>query len=97
MLLNLNDHFAFAKSTSTRKLIEGKQVKNLNQMLLCGNIQMENFSIYQIIFIILWNIKSLGIINVIRGVISDIISGVYDFNLTSLNIYQTIVLRTKIL
>uniref|UniRef100_A0A2S2NLW6 SWIM-type domain-containing protein n=1 Tax=Schizaphis graminum TaxID=13262 RepID=A0A2S2NLW6_SCHGA len=43
MLLTLNTIFAYAKCTiSSRNLIEGEQVLNSNQVILCGKLQIEN-------------------------------------------------------
>lgn len=45
MILTLNDIFKYSKCTSSsRNLIEGEQVINSNQIILCGTIQLENVS-----------------------------------------------------
>jgi len=47
MLLTLNAIVAYAKCTiSSRNLIEGEQVLNSNQVILCGKLQIENVSTY---------------------------------------------------
>lgn len=45
MLLVLNDIFIYANCTSSsRNFLEGEQVTNSNQIILCGKIQAENVS-----------------------------------------------------